>query len=89
MLLCICVKYVIVNHEHISHLVLSVSIGKFEHVNAERVVSHLLKKSLIENFSFCAVCEIFRSSRVAVFREITVLKNTVKDPGKHLCWSHF
>ena len=57
-----------------------------------RIWSHLLKKSVIENFIFCAVYKlatfrtaIFRNSRPEVFCKIGALRNFAKLTGKHLC----
>ena len=59
-----------------------------------QIWSHLLKKSLIENFIFFPVLQIttneylfFRSSRPEVFYKIGALKNFAKYTGKHLCQS--
>ena len=69
-----------------------------------RIWSHLLKKSLMENFIFCAVIQEYvdhiknlasvylrqcRSSRPEVFCKKGVLRNFVKFTGKHLCQSLF
>ena len=43
-----------------------------------RMWSHLLKKSLMENFIFCAVILVFKKTSL---RLLLI--------GKHLCWSLF
>ena len=43
-----------------------------------RIWSHLLKKSLMENFIFCAVTPIFKNTSLWLLLT-----------GKHLCWSLF
>ena len=52
----------------------------------------ILKKSLMENFIFCAVYKklsIFRSSRFQIFFKIGVLKNFANFLENHMCRSLF
>ena len=53
-------------------------------------VSHLLKKSLTENFIFCAVVFFYRSNHSQIlFKKIGILKNFAIITRKNMCWSLF
>ena len=55
-----------------------------------RIWSHLLKKSLMENFIFCAVVFFYRSNHSQIlFKKIGILKNFAIITTKNMCWSLF